>query len=107
MDENQEIYDKIESVMKSLKQQRDLQKLSIDNGLDVKNSIILTDRDIDNHLVAVISLLLCKRSGDSKYSKLVEAGISKRSLKTAIINEYKDQANQLIQKYKTKEKASQ
>lgn len=105
MDENQEIFDKIEKVLKNLKQQRELQKLSVENGLDVKNAIVLTDRDIDNYLVGVISLLLCKQSNDPKYNKLVETGLSKRSLKTSIINEYKNQANQMIQLYKTKEKA--
>ena len=41
-----------------------------------------------------------KRSMDPDYSALVRAGMSHRKIKTDLINKYKDQANQIIDRYK-------
>ncbi|MGN1086455.1 MAG: hypothetical protein ACI4Q5_05415, partial [Porcipelethomonas sp.] len=65
-----------------------------------KNSVKLTDDTIDNVAISVVSLLLAKRENDPRYQRLVNTGIQKRSLKTEIINAYKTQANQLINRYK-------
>lgn len=102
MDENEVVFKKIEDVLSYLNKQRELQKLAKENGLDVKNVAVLTDDTIDNYLVSVISLLLCKNSSDPRYKTLVQTGMNKRTLKTEIINNYKNQAIQLINQYKNK-----
>lgn len=104
MDNNTEIFAKIDTVLSGLREQQDLQKLAEKHGLNSRNAVKLTDDTIDNVLVAVIAQLLCKRSEDPRYNKLVTQGISKRSLKTEIINDYKNQAIQLINQYKTMSK---
>ena len=94
-----DIFDKVSTLMKKLKQNQELQQLADDNGLDVKNTVKLTDDNIKNVAVSVISLLLSKRDGDDRYNKLVHTGVEKRSLKTEIINTYKNQAIQLLDRY--------
>lgn len=94
------IFSKVKELMNKLKSNQQLQKLAETNGLDVKNSIKLTDDSINNVAISVISLLLAKRADDVRYKKLVHTGIQKRSLKAEIINTYKNQANQLIERYK-------
>lgn len=100
--ENEVAFKKIEDVLSYLNKERELQNLAAENGIEVKNTIRLTDKDIDNYLVSVISLLLCQQSDDARYRTLVQTGISKRSLKAEIINSYKNQAIQLINLYKNK-----
>lgn len=96
---DEEIFSKVKTLMERIKKDQALQELSERNGLDVKNSIRLTDDTTNNIAVAVISLMLAKRAGDPKYKTLTRMGMEKRSLKTEIINTYKNQANQLIAKY--------
>lgn len=100
--ENEVAFRKIEDVLSYLNKERELQNLAAENGIEVKNTIRLTDKDIDNYLVSVISLLLCQQADDARYRTLVQTGISKRSLKAEIINSYKNQAIQLINLYKNK-----
>lgn len=104
MDNNTEIFAKIDTVLSGLREQQDLQKLAEKHGLNSRNAVKLTDDTIDNVLVGVIAQLLCKRSEDPRYNKLVTQGIRKRSLKTEIINDYKNQAIQLINQYKNMSK---
>ena len=105
MDENidvindEEIFSKVKTLMERIKKDQELQELSERNGLDVKNSIKLTNDTAKNIAISVISLMLAKRSNDPDYRKLTQMGMEKRSLKTGIINKYKNQANQLIAKY--------
>lgn len=100
--ENEVAFRKIEDVLSYLNKERELQNLAAENGIEVKNTIRLTDKDIDNYLVSVISLLLCQQADDARYKTLVQTGIAKRSLKAEIINNYKNQAIQLINLYKNK-----
>lgn len=94
------IFSKLSEVMNKLKQNQQLQELADANGLNVKNSVKLTDDAINNVAVSVVALLLAKKSDDPRYRTLVNTGVQKRSLKTDIVNTYKNQANQLIEKYK-------
>ena len=96
---DEEIFTKVKTLMDRIKKDQQLQELSERNGLDVKNSIKLTDDTSKNIGVSVIALMLAKREGDPNYRKLVNMGMDKRSLKANIINTYKNQAIQLIQKY--------
>lgn len=96
---DEEIFAKVKTLMDRIKKDQQLQELSERNGLDVKNSIKLTDDTSKNIGVSVIALMLAKREGDPNYRKLVNMGMDKRSLKANIINTYKNQAIQLIQKY--------
>lgn len=98
--DNNDIFFRVKTLLDRLKENQKLQQLAEDNGLDVKNTVKLTDDTIDNIAVAEIALLLAKRENDPNYKKLVHTGIQKRSLKTEIINTYKNQANQLIVQYK-------
>ena len=105
MDDNdfmndEEIFSKVTEIMNKLQQNQELQDLSERNGLDVKNSIRLNKETQDNIAIAVVSLLLAKKSNDPKYRKLTQMGLQKRHMKTEIINDYKASANQLIQKYR-------
>ena len=102
--DNEVVFKKIEDVLTYLNKERELQKLASENGLDVKNTIRLTQDSVDNYLVSVISMLLCRNSNDPRYKTLVQTGVSKRSLKAEIINNYKDQAIQLINQYKNENK---
>lgn len=95
------IIGKVGEVMTNLERNRKLQELAKNNGLDVKNTIQFTEDTINNIAVAVVSLYLAKRTGDPDYSTLVRAGMQHRKLKSDVINKYKDQANQLIDRYKT------
>ena len=102
--ENEVVFKKIEDVLSYLNKERELQKLASENGLDVKNTIRLTQDSIDRYLVSVISLLLAQQSSDPRYKTLVQTGVSKRTLKAKIINNYKNQAIQLINQYKNDNK---
>ena len=95
-----DIFSKVGELMERLAKNQQLQNLAEQNGLDIKNTIKLTDDTVNNIAVSVIAMLLAKRDNDSRYNNLVQAGIQKRSIKTDIINTYKDQANQMINKYK-------
>lgn len=96
---DEEIFSNVQKLMQRIQKDQQLQELSERNGLDVKNSIRLTADTSNNIATAVVALMLAKRSGDPRYRKLTILGMNKRSLKTEIINSYKDQAIQLITKY--------
>lgn len=97
---DEEIFSRVTTLMEKLQKDQELQDLAERNGLDVKNSIRLNQTTQDNVAVAMISLLLAKKSGDPKYRTLVQTGLQKRKIKAELINDYKDQALQLIEKYK-------
>ena len=92
---------KVGQIMTNQKQNLQLQQLARDNGLDVKNTIQFTDETAKNVAVGTIALMLAKRSGDPDYSALVRAGLSHRKLRVDLINKYKNQANQLIDRYQS------
>lgn len=92
---------KVGQIMTNLKQNQKLQELAKNNGLDVKNTIQFTDETSKNIAVATVSLMLAKRSGDPDYAALVRAGMSHRKLRVDLINKFKDQANQMIEKFET------
>ena len=81
-------------------QNRKLQDMALANGIDIKNAVRLTDEQKEALAVAYVALLLAKRERDSRYPILVKAGLEHRSLKAEIINDWKDQAIQLINKGK-------
>lgn len=98
--QNDPIIEKIGEVMKRLHENQKLQELAVANGLDVKNTIHLTEDNVNNIAVSIAALMLAKQSSDPDYQALVRTGMSKRQLKTELINKYKDQANQIINAYK-------
>jgi hypothetical protein len=95
---DQDIIDKAKTILTKLKQNQELQKLADSNGLDIKNSVNLTDDNIKNLTISVIALMLAKNNDDKRYKQLVRMGVQKRSLKTEIINAYKNQAIQILNK---------
>jgi len=95
---DQDIIDKAKTILTKLKQNQELQKLADSNGLDIKNSVNLTDDNIKNLVISVIALMLAKNNDDKRYKQLVRMGVQKRSLKTEIINAYKNQAIQILNK---------
>lgn len=97
---DEEVFEKVKKLMDKLDRDQELQELAERNGLDVKSSIRLNPTTKDNVAVSVLALELARRSHDPKYRNLVQSGLQKRKLKTEIINQYKDQANQLIKKYR-------
>lgn len=98
--ENEAIFSKVGEIMKKLDQNQKLQKLASDNGLDVTNTLHLTEETANNVAVAVVALSLAQQENDPDYAALVRAGLSHRKLKTEVINKYKNQANQMIMAYK-------
>lgn len=99
------IIEHIGKLMTNLKKNEELQALAKQNGLDVKNTIDFTDSTIENISVSIVALLLAKRENDPKYKQLVDYGMQKRSLKTDLINTYKNQAIQFINVWKNNQKA--
>ena len=87
-------------IMTHLTQNQQLQNLAKSNGLDVKNTIQLTEDSINNVATSTVALMLAKRNDDPDYAALVRAGMSHRKCRCDVINKYKDQANQLIDRYK-------
>lgn len=94
------IFSRVGDVMKKLNQNRKLQELATSNGLEVTNTLKLTEETSNNVAVAVVSLLLAQQQSDPDYDALVRAGMSHRKLKVDLINKYKNQANQMIDRYK-------
>ena len=94
--DNEVIFSKVQELLSKLEENQQLQKLAKENGLPVKNGVDLTEDTMNNIAVSVVSLLLAKQSGDPDYKRLVQTGVQKRSLKTELVNRYKNQANQLI-----------
>ena len=92
----------IGELMTRLNKDKELQTLARENGIDVKNSVELSEHEIENYVISVVSLLLAKRSDDPNYKTMCSLGLQKRSLKAELINTYKDQAHQLINAWKIK-----
>lgn len=92
----------IGELMTKLRKDKELQTLARENGIDVQNSMDLTEDTIEIYVISVVSLLLAKRSGDPNYKTMCSLGLQKRSLKAELINTYKDQAMQLINAWKMK-----
>lgn len=99
MADDQNIFLYIDKWMDNINENKKLQEFAEKNDIELKNSLKLTDDTIQNVLISSISLLLAKRSGDTRYQSLVNQGIQKRSLKTEIINDYKNEALKLIDEY--------
>lgn len=98
---DEEIIAKVGDLFSRMNANERLQQLATNNGLDVKNNLTLTEEAKDNLAVTLVSLLLAKRDNDVRYTTLVKAGLQKRSVKTSIVNSYKDQAMALIERYKS------
>lgn len=95
-----EIFSKVDALLDKIKKNRELQQMALDNGIDIKNSVLLTDETENNYAIAAIALMLAKRADDSRYKDLVRYGMDHRTTKMDIINDYKDQANQMLAKYR-------
>lgn len=95
---DEQIFSRVQNMMNHLNQTAELQRLSKENGLDVKNAFDLSDENKEKYAVASVSLMLAKRAGDPKYDLLVRTGLQKRELKADIINSYKSEAKQLLNK---------
>lgn len=94
------IFSKVTTIMEKLQKDQELQDLAERNGVNGVNAIRLTPTTQENVAVAAVSLLLAQKSGDSRYRKLSQMGLQKRSLKAEIINDHKDEAIALIKKYR-------
>jgi hypothetical protein len=92
----------IGELMTKLRKDKELQTLARENGIDVQNTMDLTEDTIEIYVISVVSLMLAKRSGDPNYKTMCSLGLQKRSLKAELINTYKDQAMQLINAWKMK-----
>ena len=92
----------IGELMTKLRKDKELQTLARENGIDVQNTMDLTEDTIEIYVISVVSLMLAKRSGDPNYKTMCSLGLQKRSLKAELINTYKDQAHQLIHAWKMK-----
>lgn len=81
-------------------QNKKLQDMAKENGLEVKNTIQLTKDTRDALAVSIVALILAKREHDSRYTHLARVGLEHRQLKASIINDYKDRAMELIARSK-------
>jgi hypothetical protein len=99
MDE-QMIYNRIGTILQKMSQKKQLQSLAKSNGIEI-NELELTDDMTDAVVISVIALMLAKMENDERYRKLCDFGMQKRSLKVEIINDYKQRANMLYNKYKS------
>ena len=97
---NDDIIAKVGLIMKRLHENQQLQELASQQGIDVKNTIHLTEETANNIAVSVVALMLAKQESDPDYAALVRAGMDHRKIRTELINKYKNQANQLIDSYK-------
>lgn len=96
---DEQIFSHAEKILNHLNQTQSLQKLAKEKGIDVvTNGLDLSDDAKEKAAVMTVSLLLAKRSGDPRYTQLKRVGLQKRELKADIINSYKDEAKQLINK---------
>ena len=95
---DEEIHSCLNDFFAKFDQNKKLQDMALANGLDINISIRLTDEQKEALAVAQVALLLAKREDDSRYAILSKAGLEHRTLKAEIINDYKDQAIQLINK---------
>lgn len=93
---DEQIIDCLNDFFVKFDQSRKLQDMTLANGIDIKNSVRLTDEQKEALAVAQVALLLAKRENDNRYKILSKAGLEHRALKAELINAYKDQAIQLI-----------
>lgn len=93
-----QILDYLNDFFAKYDQNRKLQDMALANGLDIKNSVRLTDDQREALAVAQVALMLAKREDDPRYAILSKTGLEHRSLRTELINRYKDEAIQLINK---------
>lgn len=93
-----QILDYLNDFFAKYDQNRKLQDMALANGLDIKNSVRLTDDQREALAVAQVALMLAKREDDPRYAILSKTGLEHRSLRTELINHYKDEAIQLINK---------
>ena len=100
MDE-QMIYNRIETILQKMSQKKQLQSLAKSNGIEL-NELELNDDTTDAVVVSVIALMLAKMDEDERYKQLCDFGMQKRSLKVEIINDYKQRANMLYNKFKNR-----
>lgn len=103
---DQSFYSKAKQVLDKLDQNQKLQQLASANGIDVKNAAKLNEATKQNIATSVIALMLAKQNHDSRYSDLVRYGMDHRKTKIEIINDYKDQANQIINRAKNNDFAT-
>lgn len=97
---DQSFYQKAKAMLDKIDQNQKLQQLASANGIDVKNSTQLNEATKNNIATSVIALMLAKQSNDPRYADLVRCGMDHRKTKIEIINDYKDQANQIISRAK-------
>ena len=97
---DQSFYQKAKVMLDKIDQNQKLQQLASANGIDVKNSTQLNEATKNNIATSVIALMLAKQSNDPRYADLVRYGMDHRKTKIEIINDYKDQANQIISRAK-------
>ena len=90
----------ISQLMDKLSNTQRLQNLAKENDLAYKPVMDFSDEAIDNIVVSMIALTLASQAKDSRYDLLVRTGIQKRSLKTEIINDFKDEALHYLDLYK-------
>ena len=102
---DEEIIKKVGDLFSKMEQNSKLYALAKMNGLDVKNNVELTEDTKDNLAVTIVSLLLAKRENDARYGELVKVGLQRKSLKSDIVNSYKDKALELIKSYKSGQNA--
>jgi hypothetical protein len=100
MNNEQLIYDKIKVILDKMNQKKQLQELARNNGLPI-NELELNSDTEDMVVLSVIALMIAMLEGDVRYKKLCMLGMQKRSLKAEIINDYKQRANMIYNKYKT------
>ena len=101
---DQDIFRKVSTLLENIDQNQQLQQAAYENGIDVKNSTRLTAATKDNLAVSVIALLLAKRNNDPRCKDLVDFGLKHRTTKVDIINDYKNEANALITRYRNGER---
>ena len=99
---DEQIFSHVQKMMNHLDQTNKLQQLAKDNGIEIKNEIDLSDDNRKKVMIATTSLLLAKRNGDPDYDMLCRTGLQKRELKCQVINKYKDEAQQLINRVEHK-----
>lgn len=99
MNNEQLIYDKIKVILDKMNQKKQLQELARNNGLPI-NELELNSDTEDMVVLSVIALMIAMLEGDIRYKKLCMLGMQKRSLKAEIINDYKQRANMIYNKYK-------
>ena len=94
------IFQRIEKILERMGQKEQLQSLAKEKGLPI-NELELTNDTKDAVVLSVIALMIAMQEGDPRYRKLSDFGMQKRSLKVELINDYKQRANMLLNKYRS------